>query len=141
VASVPEKLTVNAWLYQPLVSAGRLALAVAVGGVASYLKGRLAVVTLPALSVQEPLIVAPELSGPLYAMDEQPAMPAVVSVPATLTVSGWLYQPLVSAGRLAVAVAVGGVASYLRGLLAVVTLPALSVQEPLTDVLPLSGPL
>jgi hypothetical protein len=68
-------------------------------------------------------------------------MPAVVSVPATLTVSGWLYQPLVSAGRLPVAVAVGGVASYFKGRLAVVTLPALSVQEPPTDVFPLSGPL
>jgi hypothetical protein len=68
-------------------------------------------------------------------------MPAVASVPATLTVSGWLYQPLVSAARLAPAVAAGGVASYLRGRLAVARLPALSVQEPPTEVLPLSGPL
>ncbi len=63
MASLPEKLTVSGWLYQPLLSAARLGLAVAVGGVASYLKGRLAVVTLPALSVQVPLTVALGLSG------------------------------------------------------------------------------
>jgi hypothetical protein len=68
-------------------------------------------------------------------------MPAVASVPEKPTVSAWLYQPLLSAGRLPVAVAAGGVASYLKGRLAVVTLPALSVQEPPTEVLPLSGPL
>jgi hypothetical protein len=65
VASLPEKLIVSAWLYQPLLSAARLALAVAAGGVASYLKGRLAVVTLPALSVQEPPTDVFPLSGPL----------------------------------------------------------------------------
>jgi hypothetical protein len=65
VASLAEKLIVSAWLYQPLLSAARLALAFAVGGVASYLRGRLAVVTLPALSVQEPPTVALSLSGPL----------------------------------------------------------------------------
>ena len=59
------------------------------------------------------------LSGPLYSGDEQPAMPAVVSPPAIVAVSGWLYQPLVSAPRLAAAVAVGGVASYLKGRLVV----------------------
>ncbi len=68
-------------------------------------------------------------------------MPAVASLPATLMVSGWLYQPLLSAGRLALAVAVGGVESYLSGRFAVPTLPALSVQEPPTVALSLSGPL
>ncbi len=66
-------------------------------------------------------------------------MPAVASLPAKLTVSGWLYQPSLSAARLGLAVAVGGVASYLKGRLAVVTLPALSVQVPLTVALGLSG--
>jgi hypothetical protein len=43
--------------------------------------------------------------------------------------------------RPAAALAVGEVASYFSGRLAVPTLPALSVQEPPTDVFPLSGPL
>ncbi len=62
-------------------------------------------------------------------------MPAVASLPATLMVSAWLYQPLLSAGRLGLAVAVGGVESYLSGRFAVPTLPALSVQVPLTVAL------
>ena len=65
MASLPEKLIVSGWLYQPLLSAARLAAAVAVGAVESYLSGRFAVPTLPALSVQEPLTVALSLSGPL----------------------------------------------------------------------------
>ena len=139
VASLPEKLIVSGWLYQPLLSAARLAFAVAVGAVASYLKGRLAVAMLPALSVQVPLTVALSLSVLQPTGAEQALRPAVASLPAKLTVSGWLYQPFVSAARLAAAVAVGAVASYLSGRLAVATLPALSVQEPLTVALGLSG--
>jgi hypothetical protein len=63
VASAPEILAVSGWLYQPFVSGPRFAAAVAVGGVASYLKGRLVVPTLPALSVQKPTTVTPTLSG------------------------------------------------------------------------------
>ena len=65
VASVAAKLTVNGWLYQPLASAARLEVAVAAGGVESNFSWTPATPTLPALSVQEPATVAPELSGPL----------------------------------------------------------------------------
>jgi hypothetical protein len=141
VASVPENVTVSAWLYQPLASEALLAVAFAVGGVESYLSARLAVAMLPARSVQEPVRVALALSGALYSGDEQPAMPAVASAPEIFAVSGWLYQPFVSAPRLATAVAVGGVTSYLKGKLVVPTLPALSVQKPTTVTPTLSGPL
>ncbi len=62
VASLPEKLIVSALLYQPLAFGARLGSAVAAGGVESYLSGRPAVATLPALSVQVPLTVALALS-------------------------------------------------------------------------------
>jgi hypothetical protein len=41
----------------------------------------------------------------------QPATPEVASLPLKVTVSAWLYQPLRSAPREAVAVTCGAVAS------------------------------
>ena len=67
VTSVPENRTVSALLYQPFAFGARLGSALAAGGVESYLKGRFAAPTLPALSVHEPTAVATELSGPPYA--------------------------------------------------------------------------
>src|SRR5436190_23838135 len=64
VASVPEKPIATAWLYQSFASALRPALAAAVGGVESYLTGKEAVPTLPALSRHEPVTEALPLSGP-----------------------------------------------------------------------------
>jgi hypothetical protein len=64
----------------------------------------------------------------------------VTSLPANDTVSAWLYQPFASAARLAAAAVAGGVASYFSGRLDAPTLPALSVHEPLTVALALSGP-
>ena len=65
----------------------------------------------------------------------------MASLPAKLTVSGWLCQPLTSAGREAVAVACGGVSSYFvvksaDGL----WLPAWSTQVPLSATEASSGP-
>jgi hypothetical protein len=64
----------------------------------------------------------------------------VTSLPPNDTVNGWLYQPFASAARLAAAAVTGAVASYFSGRLATPTLPALSVHEPPTAALPLSGP-
>ena len=69
-------------------------------------------------------------------------MPEVASEPANDTPTAWLYQPFVSGGRAGLALTLGGVASYLRlNVEGALTLPALSVQVPLTVALPLSGPL
>jgi hypothetical protein len=61
-------------------------------------------------------------------------------VAAKLTVRAWLNQPPKSAGREAVALACGAVASYLRRKEGLAALPARSRQVPLTDVEALSGP-
>jgi hypothetical protein len=57
-----------------------------------------------------------------------------------LTVSAWLYQPFLSAIRDGVAVAWGAVASYFSPYDAEPLLPALSVHEPFTAPVALSGP-
>ena len=61
---MPENVTESEWLYQPFASGPRLAVAVVAGAVASYLNDRLAPLTFPALSVQEPLTVTLAVSGP-----------------------------------------------------------------------------
>ena len=58
------KLTVRAWLNQPPKSAGRDAVALACGAVASYLRRREGVAALPAMSRQVPPTDADALSGP-----------------------------------------------------------------------------
>jgi hypothetical protein len=70
------------------------------------------------------------------------AIPDVASVPLQLIPTGWLYQPLSSGERLAAAVTVGGVSSYLNEkLLAAEVFPALSAHVPFTLALAESGPL
>ncbi len=65
VASLPEKVTVTAWLYQPFLSTARDALPpLFCGAVASYLSENGAWPVFPAMSVQEPVTLAPALSGP-----------------------------------------------------------------------------
>ena len=70
-------------------------------------------------------------------------MPEVASDPAQLIPTAWLYQPFLSGVRVAAAeTPVGAVSSYLSGKATVeLVFPALSVQVPLLDALPSSGPL
>jgi hypothetical protein len=51
-------------------------------------------VELPALSVQLPVICAPERSGPVYVRLLHEASPEVASAAVQLAPTGWLYQPL-----------------------------------------------
>jgi len=142
VASVPEKATVSAWLYQPFASGWRAGLAVTEGPAASYLSPNVEVaLRLPALSVQVPLTEADPVSGPEYVACVHVSTPEVASVPEKPTKTAWLYQPFESGLRPALPVAVGAVESYLMGTEAVPTLPALSMHDPVTEALPLSGPL
>ena len=97
-----------------------------VGGVASYLNGTVAPRLLPALSRQLPELAAPALSGPLYVAEEQFATPDVASLPENTILSGWLYQPFASGGRLGAPLTAGGVASYLSDTAALAVFPALS---------------
>ena len=64
VASVPKKLTISGWLYQPFASAGREGEAVTCGAVASYLTTNEPLALLPARSRHKPLTTAAALSGP-----------------------------------------------------------------------------
>ena len=62
------------------------------------------------------------------------------SAPENPTAIAWLYQPFASGGRAGTAAIDGAVASNLRPNDAWVTLPALSVQLPITAPFGLSGP-
>ncbi len=66
VASPPVTPSATGWLYQPFASGGRASVPVADGGVASYLKVKLAGVesTFPAPSVHAPERVTDAASGP-----------------------------------------------------------------------------
>ncbi|MGZ4332862.1 MAG: hypothetical protein ACXVRJ_01125 [Gaiellaceae bacterium] len=136
VPSLPVKETLNVWLYQPFESGARAGTAVTpVGGVKSYLIGKEAVPTLPALSVQLPLIDALAESGLEYVcVEEQESMPEVESVPEKETATAWLYHPFESADRDGVAVTDGGVMSTLMVLLTVVVPPSLVAEH--VNVLP-----
>jgi hypothetical protein len=114
IGSLPVKVTVTGFLYQPFASEAREGVAVACGAVASYLSVYDAGPTLPARSRQEPPTSAPAVSGPEYVcgvVHEPTSIPEVPSVPAKLTVSGFRYQPFASAPREGVAVVCGAVAS------------------------------
>jgi hypothetical protein len=131
-------------LYQPFTSAVRPAAAVTTGPVVSYLNGKATTLeTFPALSVQLPGCEALPLSGPLYVTEVQPAMPEVASDPVQLIPTAWLYQPFLSGARVAAAeTPVGAVSSNLSGKATVeLVFPALSVQVPLLEAPPSSGPL
>ena len=118
VASFPLQLIPIAWLNQPFLSGFRAAEAeTPVGAVASNLSENAKVVeVLPALSVQTPLGAAPPVSGPLYVVDVQEAMPEVASPPLQVIPTAWLNQPFESGARAAAAeTPVGAVASNLSG--------------------------
>jgi hypothetical protein len=75
VASVPEKVTPTAWLYQPFWSGPRAADALTVGGVASRLMSIVAL-TVPlgyvTLQVREAAVVSPVTGLPSHVMLVQP---------------------------------------------------------------------
>src|SRR5215475_990008 len=141
VASVPPYCTVSGWLYQPFESGLRPRVpATDVGAVASYLSAKEPVPVLPALSVHVPPTDAAPSSGAEYVAWLHEPRPDVPSVPENETVSAWLYQPFESGPREGVPATEGAVESYWNEAVAGSTLPALSVQEPLTAALPVSGP-
>ena len=113
VASVPAKLTVTGFRYQPFPSGGRSTEGETVGGVASYLNAKLAgALVFPAASLHVPVTATAAPSPPEYEGLEHDAIPDVASAPATATVSGCRYQAPESGGRDGVmAVTCGGVAS------------------------------
>jgi hypothetical protein len=99
VASVPAKLTVRGFRYQPLPSGGRSTDGVTAGGVTSYLKPKLALLELPATSVHEP-DTETEAPSPLsYDGLVHDATPDIASVPENATDSGLLYHAPESGGR------------------------------------------
>jgi hypothetical protein len=141
VGSAPPNCTVSGWLYQPFESGLRPRVpATDVGAVASYLSAKEPVPVLPALSVHVPPTDAAPSSGPENVAWLHEPRPDVPSVPENETVSWWLYQPLESAAREGVPATEGAVESYWNAAVAGSTLPALSVHEPLTAALPVSGP-
>jgi hypothetical protein len=114
VASVPVHAIETAWLYQPSWSAGRPAVTVTSGGVASYWSPKASgVPVFPAASVHEPCGAAFASSGPVYVSDEHAAMPDVTSLPCQSIRTGASYQPSWSGGRALGVESAGGVASYL----------------------------
>src|SRR5215204_7785340 len=85
--SVPEKLTVRAWLYQPLWSGSRSASAVTVGAVLSILIGPKfdGAAVFPALSVQVPSKLAVVLLVSVVKFLTWSAEPAVRPLPPVLS--------------------------------------------------------
>ena len=81
------------------------------------------------------------VSGPLYVVDVQEAIPDPPSLPRYVTVTGWLYQPSLSGGRSGLTPSTDGApASYWIGTPALPTLPALSVQLAETPLPPPNVP-
>src|SRR5262249_40852172 len=112
------------------------------GGVESYLKSTSAgVLRFPALSVQAPETFPVVVSGPRYVVCcAHESSPDPASLPVKETVTGWLYQPLLSGPRSGLAVADGGVESYWSANVALAVSPAWSRHAPPTDAAALSGP-
>jgi len=96
---------------------------------------------LPAESVQLTLVLAPAVSGPLYAVELQESTPERASVPVPEIVTGPRNHPAPFGLRSGGAVVVGGRVSSLTVKLRPELLPALSVQLPPRVVPPVSGPL
>src|SRR5271168_3163224 len=107
-----------------------------VGGVLSRLTMTLAVAVLPALSVAVPLMVWFAASVETTMGAGQTAMPEPESEHVKVTVTLELFQPLALGAGAATAVIVGGVLSIFTDSVAEAVLPALSVTEPVTGVVP-----
>src|SRR5579884_850904 len=132
VVSEPVNATETAWLYHPFASGPRAGVGVTLGGVESYLSGNEnGALTLPATSRQVPATLALPESGPAYLTTSHDAIPDVASLPANVTVTGALYQPLPLGCRSAVApVTVGLSVSILNCRWnGIVALPSVAVQS------------
>src|SRR4029453_13891586 len=101
VASLAEKVTATAWLYQPFESGCRPGLlSVTVGSVSSYLSANaFEPLTLPAISRPVPLTEVEGSAGPEEVASVQGSTPEVASLPEKSTVTAWLYQPPASGAR------------------------------------------
>src|SRR3954447_26179819 len=111
------------------------------GAFASYLKEIVFEAVFPARSVHAPGTCALTPSGPLYVALSQDAMPDVVSLPWKVKVTGPVYQSPWSGARSAPApLTLGRAESYEIGSAAFVSLPALSLQAPVTLLSAPSGP-
>jgi|ERR671930_69710 hypothetical protein len=64
-----------------------------VGGVASYLIAKDALLAFPATSRQVPVTWAAGLSGPEYVVLLQAAIPEIGSLPWNANATGWFHQP------------------------------------------------
>ena len=110
--SVPLPLIVIGARYQPAALAARVGTAVVVGAAVSSRTVKLPVEVFPALSVQLPLSVVPEVSGPLYVLFElHDAVPEVASDPFHDTSTDELSHPFAFGDGLGVASVDGGVES------------------------------
>ena len=96
----------------------------------------------PALSVQLPLMVVPDVSCPPYVVfGVHDAMPEVESEPFQVTSGFELSQPNPFGAGLGAGVVAGGVESYFSPRSRGVLFPAASLHEPWTTAFALSGPL
>ena len=136
------KLTATAALYQWLALAARSGAPLIIGAVLSMLMPSTvtASATLPALSIQLPLLVSDWLAASLERVSlptvfTSRPLPPLLSVQLKVTETSVLFQLLaLAAGLGALALIVGLVLSMLIGPKeALALLPALSVQVPLTD--------
>src|SRR5271163_1427816 len=119
----------------PLTGAGVTA-AVMVGGVLSRFTMTFAVAVFPALSVAVPLTVWLAASVETVMGAGQVAMPEPESEQVNVTVTLELFQPLALGAGAATAVMAGGVLSIFTDKVAEAVLPALSVTDPVTGVVP-----
>jgi hypothetical protein len=108
VASVPEKATVSAWLYQPFASGGREAAALTAGAVLSSLMVTLLLVSSPPIVVAVHVSFEPGVSVIRVSV----LQPVVLSAPTTVqpTVTLLRYQPFNPSVPVIVTVISGGAA-------------------------------
>lgn len=125
-----------------LASAGGESVSDVSGGVASYFSVAELIPTLPAASLHDPLTAALAELGPEYVTGVSHTNPSLMaSLPLTVNVTTWLYQPFASAPRDGVRVTAGAVASYSNRTTPTALLPAASAQLPLSSAELESGPL
>ena len=142
VPSVPLQAIERGALNQPFAFGAGVDAACVTGGVVSYFTRKVAGALFPALSVQLPVLSAPVVSGPLYAMEGlQEARPEIGSAPLQSIESGALNQPSALGERLGVTTVVGGESSYENCNVPGALLPAWSVQLPEALAVRLSGPV
>lgn len=137
-ASVPDQFTLNALLYQPLLSGARLGVPVAVGAVLSMLMPlTVSAAVLPARSEHAPEAdcPAPSAESTLSAGGLPAASPESASEHAKLAVTSVLFQPKAFAAGERLPVIVGAVLSIWipPAVAGAPVFPALSVHSPDAD--------